>query len=164
MRHNRGHAACGMTTVHHPDPIGLTVLDFDLAQELFERRLIGAITGQHFVGQRKTFRGDNQGNDHLQAIGSLIATVAVATLVFFASLRIGIGLKIGACQIVEQHFEFESEQILPPWLRWLKSASLCPTKRSKQRYRVSLAATLSCSPSRSPMALWWYQCRCNRHS
>ena len=76
-----------------------------------ERSVVGGVAGQHLVGERKAVRRHHQRDDHLRAIGALIAAVAVPALVGLVLLRIG--FKIGARQVVEQDIEARAEQILP---------------------------------------------------
>ncbi len=45
-----------------------------------------------------------------------------------------------------------------------KNARWCAASSSRQRYSVSSPTTATGLPSKSAMALCWYQCRCGRHS
>ena len=81
------------------------------SRKSFERRLVGGVAGQHLIGQRQSFGRDDQRDDHLHAIGPMIARVAVTALVAFRKRRIG--LEIGARQIVEKNVEPGVEQIPP---------------------------------------------------
>src|SRR6516164_10312882 len=81
---DRGHAACGMTTVHDPNPLGLTILCFDLLEESPQGALITGIAGKHFISQRKTFWCHNQSDDHLYTIRSLVTTVTKLALIIFS--------------------------------------------------------------------------------
>src|SRR5208282_117391 len=105
------HFLGGDTTVEHPGSLGLTVLGFDLFEEVPQRRLITGITSEHFIGQRKTFRRDNQSDDHLHAITSLVPTVPELALVCFSDRRIT--FEIGTGQIIEENLELGVEEIFP---------------------------------------------------
>ena len=87
------------------------ILIGDLLKELAQGALVGGVSGQDFVGQRKTFRGDNESDDDLHAIATLVSAVAEATLVSFGKGRIA--FEIGAREIVEEHFVFNPEEIAP---------------------------------------------------
>jgi hypothetical protein len=80
-------------------------------QKVLERRRFVGVASQRLVGQRQPFRRDDQRDDHLHAIGPMVARVAVTALI---ALRKGrFGLEIGAGQIVEQDIEGGVEQIAP---------------------------------------------------
>jgi hypothetical protein len=97
--------------IHHPDALGLAVLGFDLAQHGAQRGFVGRISGQHLVGERKSFRGYDQGDHHLHAIAALVAAITIAALVFII-VRRG-RFEIGAGQVIEQHLEGCPKQIGP---------------------------------------------------
>src|SRR5215470_10681836 len=65
----------------------------------------------YFIGERKTLGADDQCDDHLHAVRSLIAAIAVAALILWIVRRIG--LEISAGQIVKQHVKLGLKQILP---------------------------------------------------
>src|SRR5271165_6341187 len=96
---------------YHPGSLGLTVLGFDLFEEIPQRRLITGITGQYFIGQRKTFWCDNQCDDHLDAITSPVPTVPELALVCFSDRRIA--FEIGTGEIIEQNVKLGVEEIFP---------------------------------------------------
>src|SRR5271166_1001629 len=101
----------GHTTIHHPGSLGLTVLGFDLFEEIPQRRLITGITSQYLIGQRKTLWCDNQCDDHLHAITSLVPTVPELALVCFSDRRIT--FEIGTGQIIEENVKLGVEEIFP---------------------------------------------------
>ena len=87
-----------MTAVHHPDTLRFSVALFDLREERLQDRFITRVAGHHFIGQRKTLRRDDQRDDHLDTIRTVIATVA--KLSFVARGKRRIALKIGGRQII----------------------------------------------------------------
>src|SRR5208283_584574 len=84
---------------------------FDLFEEIPQRRLITGITSQYLIGRRKTFCCDNQCDDHLHAITSLVPTVPELALVCFSDRRIT--FKIGTGQIIEENVKLGVEEIFP---------------------------------------------------
>ena len=70
------------------------------------------VAGEHFVGEREALGGDDQGNDHLRAVGAFLAAVAEA---FLAQPGIGwrVAFEIRAGQVVEQDFEPCPEEVVP---------------------------------------------------
>ncbi len=95
--------------IHHPDAVRLAVLRLDLGQKIRKGGLIAGVSGQHFVGQRKTLRRHNQRNHHLNAVGPLVAAIAILSLSFVRR----IAFEISAGQIIEQHIEARIEQGFP---------------------------------------------------
>src|SRR5208337_1252663 len=69
------------------------------------------ITSQYLIGQRKTFWCDNQCDDHLHAITSLVPTVPELALLCFSDRRIT--FKIGTGQIIEENVKLGVEEIFP---------------------------------------------------
>jgi len=61
------------------------------------------LPANNFVGEWKTLRRDDQRNDHLYAVATLVAAITEAPIVGVIGWRIT--LEIGAGQIVEQHLE-----------------------------------------------------------
>ena len=103
------------TPIHHPDAPGFAVESFNLLQKHFERRLVGGVPRQHFVGQRKTLRRDDQRNDHLHAIKTFVPAVAKLALVRFPKRRVA--LKVSGRQIVEQHVVGDPKKSLPAFFQ-----------------------------------------------
>ena len=100
----------------------LSVLRFDFLQKQPQRRLVGGVPRQHFVGERKALWGNDQRDDDGHAVGSFIAAVAVAALVIVIAWRIG--REIGEGQILEQHLKLGAEQILPALLQVIEQRCL----------------------------------------
>ena len=101
----------GHTPVHHPDPLSLTMERFDPFQKTSQGGPIRGVARHYLISQGKTFGRDHQGDDHLHAVKAFVPAVAILALVSF---RKGRGaLKIRAGQIIQQHFELHSEEILP---------------------------------------------------
>ena len=111
LPHFGEHFFGGDAAVHHPDALRLAVLRLDLRKERAQRRLVRGIAGQNFVGERKTVGGHDERDDHLHAVRTFVAAVAVAALVAVVVRRIGFEVRAG--QIVEKDFEAGAEQILP---------------------------------------------------
>ena len=97
--------------IHDPNPLGLPVLFFYFLEKVGQGLLVLGVARQHFIGDRKTLRRDDQGDDHLNAIRTLVPAVTVAA--FGACGKRRMAFKVRARQIVEQHFVAGMEQILP---------------------------------------------------
>ena len=67
-------------SIHRPDPPRVAVLPLDAREEVVQGGLVRGIARQHLIGQRQTFRRHHQGNDHLHAVGPMIARVAEPAL------------------------------------------------------------------------------------
>ena len=83
----------------------------DQGEHVAQRGLVGGVARHHLVGQRQSLGSNHQGDDHLHAIAAAVPAVAEAPGV----LRIlrHVALKVGAGQIIEQHFVAHAEQIGP---------------------------------------------------
>src|SRR6266850_1056933 len=97
--------------VHDPDPLRFAILFLDAFKKGWQRGSVTGVAGHHFIAQRKALRRDNQRNDHLHAIRTLVPTVAKLALVPFSKRRITLAICAG--QIVEQDVEFRVEEIFP---------------------------------------------------
>jgi hypothetical protein len=64
----------------------------------------------------KTFRGNHKGYDNLDTVITLITTVTKSGLIL--RIKVCITLKIGARQVLEQHLEPSTEEILPIEYSW----------------------------------------------
>ena len=60
------------------DAPGLTVLRLNLGQEVAQRRVVGGVAGEPFIGEGQAFRRRDQGDDDLDAVGAPVAAVAEA--------------------------------------------------------------------------------------
>ncbi len=89
---------------------------------------------EHLVAQREAFGRDDQRDDHLAAVASLVAAVAVLAQIMFAALYVA--LEVGARQVVQQHVELRPEQLAPAPAQELEQFSLCAASLSRQRYSV----------------------------
>ena len=69
----------GYATIHDPDAIGFAVLGLDLPEKIGQGGFVRGVAGQDFVGDGKSFGRDDQCDDDLDAVASLVATVAEAT-------------------------------------------------------------------------------------
>jgi hypothetical protein len=56
-------------------------MGLNLFEKVLQRHLITGITSEHFIGEGNTFWRDNQSDDHLHAITSLVSTVPELALV-----------------------------------------------------------------------------------
>ena len=144
--------------IHHPDASGLAVLRLDLAEEAAQRRLVGGVAGQHFVGKRQAVRRHHQGDHHLRTVRPLVAAIAVAALVAFGHIG-GIDLEIGAGQVVEQNVEAGVEQVAP-------AVDEMAEQRLLVGEQVVVAGDRACAPrrerSRRPADRPWRSCRTTR--
>src|SRR5438094_8340030 len=93
------------TPIEYPDPARLPIFALHHAQDGFHRRDVGAVAVERLIAERKTFAVDDQGDDHLLAVGTMVARIASPhhRLVLCRSFH------IGARQIVEQHIELRSK-------------------------------------------------------
>ena len=96
-------------TIKNPHPSGTAVFALHGLEHLLKGRHISPVAREDFVGERKTFRGDNQRDNDLLAVRPVIARVAALGFVDF----LGLPFKVGARQIVKQHIESGAEEIFP---------------------------------------------------
>ncbi len=80
----------GDAAIHDPQPVLFPILLFDFPEEPRQRCFIRCVSGHDLVGDGKAFGGDDQRDDHLHAIGSLVAAVAEALQprMFFLLLKL----------------------------------------------------------------------------
>ena len=86
-------------------------------------RIVG-IAGEHLVAQGKAVKGHDQGDAHLLAVGAMIAGIAALRL------RIGfcLALKIGARDVVEQHFVLDRKQLSATLRQMRFKSRLCASR------------------------------------
>jgi hypothetical protein len=65
-------------------------LRLDLLEKIPECCLIRCVAAEHFMGQRKSIRRHDQGDDHLHAVRPLVAAIAELAFVAFAKRRIAL--------------------------------------------------------------------------
>src|SRR3974377_1234279 len=65
------------------------------------------VAGEHLVAQGKAVKGHDKGNADLLAVGAMIARIAALCL--WVPFRLT--LKVGACNVVEQHLVLDCEQL-----------------------------------------------------
>ena len=105
------HVFGGDAAIHDPGAPGFAEAGLDFFQEAAQGGLVGGVSGHDLVGEREAFGGDDQGDDDLHAVGTLVAGVTELALVVG---REGRGaLEVGAGEIVEQDVEFDSEEVFP---------------------------------------------------
>jgi hypothetical protein len=109
-------------SIHHPDALRFAVLGFDLLQGRTQRLTAGCIPWQHLIGKRKTIGRHDQCDHHLNAVASLVGAVPKAAFVILVLWRRR--LKIGAGQVIEQHFKLGTEQILPALAQMIEQCLL----------------------------------------
>jgi hypothetical protein len=63
----------GTPRVPTPHASRFTVLALDAGEEILERGRVGRIAGEHLVGERQAFGSYHQRNNHLYAVGPMIA-------------------------------------------------------------------------------------------
>jgi hypothetical protein len=96
--------------IHHPDAVGPPVFLLHGRDHLIDGRGVVAIAGEDLVAQRKAVLGDDQADQHLEAIGTAVAGVATPCQ------RIGrtLALEIGAGDIVEEQLVLQVEEVSQP--------------------------------------------------
>lgn len=113
VTHERQGLFGGNAPIHDPDPVGLAVPGLDLGQKILEGLLVEGIAGEDLVGQGKTVRGNDQGDDHLDAGGAMVATVAMLALTGLGR----IALEVGAGEVIEQDLVASREEVAPALLQ-----------------------------------------------
>jgi hypothetical protein len=96
-------------TIKDPHPSSTTVFALHGIEHLLKGGHFSPVAREDFVGERKTFRGDNQRDNDLLAVWPVIARVATLGFVDF----LGLPFKVGARQIVKEHIESGAKEILP---------------------------------------------------
>ena len=66
----------GHAVVHQPGPAGAAPAPFDTIEKLFQRRGLVLITGIDFVSDGQSVGRDDQRDDDLRVVGTMIAAVA----------------------------------------------------------------------------------------
>jgi len=112
VAHERQGRFGGNAPIHRPDPVGLAVLGLDLGQKVLERLLVEGIAGEDLLGQGKTVRGNDRGDDHLDAVGAMVAAVAMLALAILGR----IALEVGPGEVIEQDLEAGTEEVAPAFL------------------------------------------------
>jgi hypothetical protein len=97
LTHFGQHFLGGNAAVHAPDAAGLAVLLFNLRQEGAQCGGVRRVADPHLIGQRKPFGRDDQRDDHLHAVGTMVATVAVRVFVAVGKGRMA--LEASACPV-----------------------------------------------------------------
>ena len=92
------------------------------------------VARQHLVGERKALRRHHQRDDHLHAVGAMIARVAVAALVRLVRRRIG--LEIRARQVIQEHIEARVEQIPPAIHQMIEQRLACARAADRDSRRA----------------------------
>lgn len=115
------HFLRGDTAIHEPGTPGFAVLLFNPLEHPLESGLVGGVAGEHFAAERKAFRRDNERDDHLHALATLIATVIEAAQAVWLQW---IAFEVGAGEILEQDVELHVEKIAPALLQMRKRASI----------------------------------------
>ena len=93
--------------VEDPDPTRLAVLALDHPHHRFERGHIGTVAVKCFVAEGEAVDIDDHGQDDLQAIGPMIATIAAP---HHRILRRG-AFHVTAREVVQQDVELRREQL-----------------------------------------------------
>src|SRR6266566_9581264 len=96
-------------SVKYPHPAKRSMFVFHRLDHLLEGGDIGPIARKNFVAQGKAFRGDDQTDDKLLAVGAVISriTTSIRRHPFHRSF------KIGAAQLIEQQIVTGTEQVSP---------------------------------------------------
>jgi hypothetical protein len=138
-------------------------LALDAGEEILQRGRVGRIAGEHLVGERQALGSHHQRNNHLYAVGPMIARIAEAAFVFL--VQRWIGLEVRAREVIQEHIEAGVEQIPPPSHQVIEQRLLVleqPVVTGVERVNVGKRGIgtqqIAERGSRSN------QCRCNRHS
>ncbi len=107
----RKHLFDGNAAIHHPGLFRFAIVRLNLLQESLECGLVGGVSGEHFVGEKKPVRGDDQSDDDLGAVRAFIAIGTMAELValVFRWWR----FERGVGRVVEQDIELIAEDVMP---------------------------------------------------
>src|SRR6516165_10415686 len=99
--------------VQNPDPPFTPVAILHPRHDLLDRGAVVTIAGEHLITQRVTIASDDQADQHLLAVASVVARVAASCL--------GVGgrftLEVGAGDIVEQQVIVQTKQASQPALK-----------------------------------------------
>ncbi len=98
------------SAVKDPHPPGAAVFALHRLEHVLQGPHIGPVALEDFIGKRKAFRSDNQRDNDLFAVGPVIARVAAPGFLDLFNFA----FKVGACQIVKQHIEAGSKEVVPP--------------------------------------------------
>jgi len=105
------HVLGGDAAIHDPDAAGFAEARLDFFQEAAQGGFVRGVAGHDLVGQREALGSDDKRDDDLHAVGAFVARVA--ELAFVAGREGRVALEVGAGQIVEQHVEFDPEEVFP---------------------------------------------------
>ena len=141
-------------TVQHPDPSGLAVFGFHPLDHVLHRGLVGGVSIEYLVADRKAFGCDRQTDVDLVAVRPLIARIAACRLL----VGEGLPFEIRAGDIVKQELKFDAEPALITLVQMLAKVVLGFVQ---QHARRGEAGSRWCaekeSPSKSSKALSAYQ-------
>lgn len=101
----------GNAAVHQPGPARPAPAPFHFVEKLLQRRRLVRVAGIDFVPNRQPIGRQHQRDDHLRAVGTMVAAVAEAPLA--ARIPRRIALEVRARQVVEQHLALRLEQLAP---------------------------------------------------
>ena len=93
--------------VEDPNALRLAVFPLHHLHDVFQRRDIVAVTGEYFVGDREPFRGDDEPDADLLAVGPAVTRVAPGRQL----VVLGQTFKVGAGHVVEQELEAHAKPI-----------------------------------------------------
>lgn len=96
MRFLGGHAA-----INAPYPSRFVVVALDASEESLQHDRFGDVTREHLQGERQALGRHHQGDNHLHAVGALIARVAKMTPALIPSLRVG--FEVDAGEVIQEH-------------------------------------------------------------
>ena len=149
-------------SVHHPHPIGFTVLSLNLAQKVFQRRVVA---GRCRAAPRRP-EGNPQASPPAQSppARNRDACTRLYTVAPLARVRWG-RFKISAGQVIQQHIKARVKQHCANAGAEMRTSSPCaPTTCPGNDTACCYCTSPKSSPNKSPSALRSYHCRCNRHS
>jgi hypothetical protein len=107
----------GMPRIHDPGATLFAVAGGDFPEHVGQRGFVGGVAAHDFITDRKAVRGDDQGDDDLHAVGTLVAAVTEG----FETARlgdraVGIDFEVGAGEIGEKDVIAGAEKSAPAFL------------------------------------------------
>ena len=131
----------GDAAVHDPDSVRPSILRFDAFEKILQGGLVTGVAWHHLVGKRKALWGHHQGDDHLDAVRTLVSAVAELTV----PGERGVTLEIGGGQVIEQDIKARLEQYLPALTKKREEGALV----GQQLVQASVQGVVGQHPSRT---------------
>ena len=100
----------GNAPAHHPDAVGAPVALLDATQEVGQRRGVRRVAREHLAAQRETLRDDDQRDDYLAAVASLVAALAALAQVICIAVYIALEVGAGPAALTEGRLRLQSRR------------------------------------------------------